>query len=316
VCVDALYGDLTYGLGLAEWDVDLTDKFIIGTSKQFDAVNLKEHHCVWFFHNVTDTGMVKQVLAQRGYTRITQFIWYKPNQTVVGPTDQHTQSWEICTTAIQGTRQSVPWNVNDNPRKRHNLIEVDSVTKPYNHTDGIPINVCEKPPAVSRELLSINCKPQGKVVIIGTGSGGDVIGAIEAGLNVVGVEKDFRQFEALRLRLLKLNTQLTLEVKTAAALAADAKTKKKPPSTTTTTTQEAKTTSPTKKTAAGRAISNCDHCGSAMPEDEDSTECEGCSFRYHKSCMTQQPTDNSAAQYKCSGCLNKEGGGSQQSQVL
>ena len=64
-------------------------------------------------------------------------------------------------------------------------------------TSGNVINVTEKPPELAAFLLGMFCKPGATVLIVGTGAGGCVKGAVKAGLNVVGVENDEKQFNSL-----------------------------------------------------------------------------------------------------------------------
>jgi hypothetical protein len=47
-------------------------------------------------------------------------------------------------------------------------------------------------------MLSKHCMPGTNVLMIGSGSGGDVYGATLAGCNVVAVERDLEQFTAIQ----------------------------------------------------------------------------------------------------------------------
>ena len=61
---------------------------------------------------------------------------------------------------------------------------------------GAPINIHEKPDWLAEELLSQYTRPGQWIVVGGFGAGGDVRGALNAGLNVVAIENDPEQFLA------------------------------------------------------------------------------------------------------------------------
>ena len=61
---------------------------------------------------------------------------------------------------------------------------------------GAPINIHEKPDWLAEALLSQYTRPGQWIVVGGFGAGGDVRGALNAGLNVVAIENDPDQFNA------------------------------------------------------------------------------------------------------------------------
>ena len=52
-----------------------------------------------------------------------------------------------------------------------------------------------------KHFISKHCSPSDFVLILGFGSGSEIVGALQSNMNVVGVEKDPRQFNALKARL-------------------------------------------------------------------------------------------------------------------
>ena len=87
--------------------------------------------------------------------------------------------------------------MDDKPEERHNIIMCPSVSKPFLDLQKNIINPCQKPPEVIQFFIERHCLANQKVLVIGAGAGGDVLGALLAGRNVVAVENDRRQFDLL-----------------------------------------------------------------------------------------------------------------------
>ena len=92
------------------------------------------------------------------------------------------------------------------PKKRHNYIACKPVSTYARDDDGVVINPCQKPPEIMKWLCSNHLAPGSTVLVIGAGAGGEVIGAVQACCNVVAVEKDKRQFDALQSILVSMVT--------------------------------------------------------------------------------------------------------------
>jgi hypothetical protein len=90
------------------------------------------------------------------------------------------------------------WNVSDDPRLRPNFFSCPSVASLAKDSSGAIINVTEKPPQLAEFLLGMFCKKGANVLIVGTGAGGCVKGALKAGMNVIGVENDEKQYNQLK----------------------------------------------------------------------------------------------------------------------
>ena len=63
------------------------------------------------------------------------------------------------------------------------------------------VNVSQKHPFIAYSLGKIHCRPNSRVLVIGAGSGSDVIGFSRAGLSVTCVEKSAVQFPYLSTRI-------------------------------------------------------------------------------------------------------------------
>ena len=63
------------------------------------------------------------------------------------------------------------------------------------------MNETQKNPNVASALGHIMCSPGTRALVLGAGSGSEVVGLARVGVNVVGVERDARQFQALTQRV-------------------------------------------------------------------------------------------------------------------
>ena len=99
-----------------------------------------------------------------------------------------------------------------NPTMRHNL---------YGHTlrgqrytlsgDEQPVNTCQKHTGIAHELATIFTHPGANALVIGSGSGSDVIGCLRAQLNVVDIDKDSSQFRDCKTRLMDYKANMEAE---------------------------------------------------------------------------------------------------------
>eukprot|EP00808_Paulinella_micropora_P014204 g67810.t1 len=69
---------------------------------------------------------------------------------------------------------------------------------------GERVNVFEKPPELTRRILSDILLPHSKVLVVCMGSGSEVIGALQANMTVVGIESDGAQVEFCKQRVRQL----------------------------------------------------------------------------------------------------------------
>ena len=89
-----------------------------------------------------------------------------------------------------------------NPVKRHNWLALPLLRSKTTIGAGEqPINPCEKHPLIAYHLSKRLFPPGMPVLVIGSGSGGEVIGLLRAGFNVVAIDCDAKQMVGLRARL-------------------------------------------------------------------------------------------------------------------
>lgn len=194
----AVYIDTAYGYGLFPWDVQITTLWLRNVLKQVDAMRTNDDHIAVLFSKILDVSMINDVLIERKYADVTQIYWQKPGQIMVGSNKKYTPCVEVATIGFFPNASAIEWYTSDQPVLRHNFIQIPSVKALAKAVDGEPINVCQKPPEVSKFILGNHCTPGTNVLVVGAGAGGDILGAVQAGLNVVAVEVDKRQFDALR----------------------------------------------------------------------------------------------------------------------
>lgn len=89
-----------------------------------------------------------------------------------------------------------------NPVQRHNLIFGHQVGAKRKFTgEDVEVNTTQKNPNVASTLGRICCTPGAHALVLGAGSGSEVVGLARVGVNVVAIERDAKQFKALTERV-------------------------------------------------------------------------------------------------------------------
>jgi predicted RNA methylase len=197
ITTGALYWDPPYGVTKQHWDKQIIKGDVNHIMRQFAAAQKGTSSVVFFLHKPTDSKLVKDIFTEAHYQEAANIFWHKTGHQTQTPVSAYTSSVEMGTIAFKPSRQQCNWTMSTDPRDRHNHIEIPSVTTYTKDEANDPINLCEKPPALSKWIISNHVAPGGTVLIIGAGSGGDVMGALQAGVNVVAVERDEQQFKSL-----------------------------------------------------------------------------------------------------------------------
>jgi hypothetical protein len=307
-----MYHDTPFGYNLFPFDEQITVQWLATQSKQFDAINTKGNHVWIVIHKIEDTNIVIEAMTDRNYKNIQHFFWHKPNHYVEGPMHRFTPVIEKLSIGFIPDSQSVHWNVSPDPRERPNFVSFPSVASLAKDTAGNIINPTEKPPDLAAHILSIFCKPGGTVLIVGTGAGGCVKGALKAGLNVVGVESDEKQFH-------QLYSEMNAWVSALAKEKEDAKPKLSNP-------KKANENAPGKKenkkdagvapnlpvVVAAAVVGKCFSCEEPAKEDNPLDECTQCKKMNHvKECMEDIADEKGDLKgLVCAGCKAKLFGGS------
>ena len=214
-----LYGDLTYGLGLAPWDgAPPTEDALSNLLQGF--VYLKRNRTlvsVVLWCNPFELGLVKKVLKNLSFKHIQVLTWYKSGfNQVSGPACTFLPATELAIIAFHGEVTTAPRYLNMplDPLQRHNHIIGPKMGKRAVDNDQQEINPCEKPAYLAEWILRKLTKTGDTVVVAGFGAGGDLRGALNAGCNVLAIEQDARQFNAVKrmLPLFKPKSNLSMLV--------------------------------------------------------------------------------------------------------
>ena len=89
-----------------------------------------------------------------------------------------------------------------NPLYRHNLLMSHNVGTKWKSIVGEgDCNPTQKHTSIAERLGKVLCPPNTTALVLGMGSGSEVIGFARAGINVVAVERDATQFQGATARL-------------------------------------------------------------------------------------------------------------------
>ena len=302
-----MYTDAPFGFDLFPHDQQITAQWLISQSKQFDAINTKGNHVWIVIHKGDDQHIVKEAMEDRGYKNIQQVYWIMPDHYVEGAVNRFTPSVQVVSIGFIPDSGKIFWNVSADPRQRQNYFMHPSLLTLAKDTSGNVINVTEKPPELAAFLLGMFCKPGATVLIVGTGAGGCVKGAVKAGLNVVGVENDEKQFNSLFSELNGWVASLAKEKEDAKPKTKKMKALKDAGAD---KSDQKKDGAPAPKpgvTLAASVEGKCFSCEEAGTVDNPLDECFGCHKMNHvKDCMADTAdSEGNLSGLCCSGCMLK-----------
>ena len=197
-----VYWDMPYGLNLAPWDVLLSDEELEAFFDQLAVINRARNHCLvlgapWF-----EGGRLRNAMVTKGYLDTHVLSVIKPMQNTTG------LSWinatEFLFVGYKGGVKECKLSFKDmHPLRRHNVLVGHQVgTKLLHVGTEDEVNPTQKNPNIATTLGQIMCPPGGHALVIGAGSGSAVVGLARAGVNVVGIERDPRQFRAVADRVI------------------------------------------------------------------------------------------------------------------
>ena len=217
---DLVFMDMPYGLGVAPWDVLFSDVEMETFFTQMACINRAVSFCLMLSIVYHDAGRVRACMIRFGFVDIHPVYVYKPQQNTTG------LEWifavEIMLVGYKGGIRDCALTFQDmNPVYRHNLLfahQVGSKLK-YAGEDEL-VNTTQKNPNVASALGRITCKPGSSALVLGAGSGSEVVGLARVGVNVVALERDHKQFKALTERLTSEAAASEQAIKQAAAQAA------------------------------------------------------------------------------------------------
>ena len=189
------------------WDILTSNNKMNQILKQAAASQQANEYVIQIWHDATECGNVHQVLKENGFKELANLYWVKENHST--PTAHgYTSVVEQSTVGYHPCRVKCCNNMDENPRKRMNVMSIPAVTKYHRDEHGEVVNPCQKPAELFKLFCEKHSLPNNWVLVIGPGAGGEVMGAILAGMNVVAVEMNERQFNCLQKILLDYNTWL------------------------------------------------------------------------------------------------------------
>ena len=164
--------------------------------RQLDATRGDNKYFVMVYCGAWQLSDTMRSLKGHGYVDIQVLYWYKFNQNTEG-TDNFVYAFELIVIAFRNSRKDVKWYLPKNPLLRHNMIHGPSLRKFHTLSGGKPINKTQKPPYVTYLICKAFLDPGSNILVVGSGSGGDVEGAVAAHMNTFAIEKDKKQFDAV-----------------------------------------------------------------------------------------------------------------------
>jgi len=194
------------------WDVQVKPDTLFNILKQVDAANSAPAYKIAIWHKSYDTSMVEDEMRRKGFKSLSQLYWIKENHSTPTPVNSYTQAVEMCTIGCYPNANECKWSMNTNPVLRGNYFVMPAITSYLRDSKGHQCNPCQKPLPLNKRLTCQHCPPGDRVLVIGAGAGGEVLGAASAGRHVTAVESDERQFNLLKMHMFDLQQQQQKEL--------------------------------------------------------------------------------------------------------
>lgn len=200
-----IYWDRPYGLKIAKWDEhkfsprDDEDAF-----SHIGIINQCPNTCLITHQHFREISQVIASCEAADYRDASMFQTYKPAQNAHAPNNLVNAADMILIHYKGGMKNHIQKNFPNgkNPTQRHNFLATPMLYGKDGKSGDDPTNPCEKHPIIAYHLSKILFETGKPVLVIGSGSGGEVVGLLRAGFNVVAVEIDHAQNVALRARLM------------------------------------------------------------------------------------------------------------------
>jgi len=202
--LELVYWDLPFGLGLADWDQKaLTPEDFSNLFNQLAIVNTAPDHVIVLLCHYKETSVTVEAMTAAGYQNIHPVYHYKPAQNGEGM--NFIFAVECSLIGYKRSQAQCKLRFAEmNPVFRHNLLFSPNVRAKAvvpGESDQEPVNTTQKHPLIASQVAAICCQPGDTALVLGFGSGSEVLGMAHAGINVVGIEKDPRQFRGTVARL-------------------------------------------------------------------------------------------------------------------
>ena len=187
--------DQPYGLGREEWDKAWSAEEVTQLFKQMDACTQNDKYWVAMYSNHWLLGQTMSCMEKHGFLNVSYLVWWKNNFNIdnaphlVFATEFVVMGWR---SGVKGT----PSFLDPNPSKRHNMI-IGHQQRHFHMKNGQAINPYQKPVYLAYSICKTFSDPASTIVVVGSGAGGDIEGAVAAGMSVIAFEKDRFQHEAV-----------------------------------------------------------------------------------------------------------------------
>ena len=260
-------------------------------------------------HKPTDAEMVSNMMKDQNMKDRQNYFWDKgrAHSTPAAP-NLFVNTVEMGTCAHTVGKDEAKGIMAVDPRLRQNIFTCPTVRRPFCDSKGDVYNITQKPPELFRWLCE-SWAPAGSWVLIGCGGiGGDVEGAVQAGMNVVVVESDEKQYRGIIQHMFAINNRVIQERE--AKIASQEQTLKKNTVTGDNQSKAAQLMSQTPKIPVvvdknvPKIPPKCPDCGEQLPEGYDKDKhCQICADNkpLHDNCCEVQ----SDMTYICATCIEK-----------
>jgi hypothetical protein len=195
LCTAAVVFDQPYGVSDNDWDQQWTLEEFMMLFRQLDAQKGGDKYMIMVYCSDVMIGQTVQALEAHGFSKCETNHWYKCNLNTEGRSLVF--AFEHFVVAYRGRRSDFDFKLPTNPLLRHNIMWGPQQRNFHKLSGGKPINPFQKPSYIVNRLLETCLQPGSNVVVIGSGAGGDVEGAVAAGMNVYAFENDPKQYKAV-----------------------------------------------------------------------------------------------------------------------
>ena len=157
--------------------------------RQIDAATNSSNFWVAMYCNHLILSDTVRELTVHGYQNVSVFVWWKNNfnlesaMHVLFATEFVVMGWR------RGT-SGMPCHLDPNPTRRHNVFVGSQQRNFHRDSAGNIVNPYQKPAYLAYNMCKAFCEPHDTIVIVGSGAGGDIEGAVAAKMNVVTFEID------------------------------------------------------------------------------------------------------------------------------
>ncbi len=208
--------DQVFGYDRADWDIPsnmMNPDSWKRLMQQLGACNKADKVVIAVHCSPEQFGVTRHALDAAGFKDTFSFYVYKSKLNMTGFFNYLNAVDVLCIGCMPGKRE-VRWGTSANPLERHNMMVANRGTM-LKDSAGEEINPTQKAPEITRMLSTYHATPRSNVLVLGGGAGGDVIGALQAGHNVVSVERERRQHVALAENLLAMQHDRAMELEKA-----------------------------------------------------------------------------------------------------